>query len=113
MKVWIRGRLAPRTPSQQRSMSLALALARPQMIGGSPERRETSSIPAVAEMRLTASRSSGDAAGKPAFLMAFIPRRESDRADFYLLIRGERSPGECSPSRSVVSKIRTTSSVWG
>lgn len=54
----------------------------------------------------TASKSSGEAMGNPASMMS-TPRRASWRAmsSFSLLV--SVAPGDCSPSRSVVSNIRT------
>jgi len=57
-------------------------------------------------MPRTAARSSGEAIGKPASITS-TPSRASWRAmsSFSLLV--SVAPGDCSPSRSVVSNTRT------
>jgi hypothetical protein len=95
MKVWIRGRAAWRTASQQRSMSAGTARARPAMTGPRTSRA----------MRLTASKSPSDATGKPASMMS-TPSRASWRARVSFSVLFIEKPGDCSPSRNVVSKIR-------
>ncbi len=98
MKVWMRGRFAWRTASQQRSMSLRLARARPQ----------TTELRAMAAMRLTASKSPSEAMGKPASMMS-TPISSSSAAIWSFSSSDMVAPGDCSPSRRVVSKIRTWS----
>ncbi len=101
LKVWIRGLAADCTASQAASMSRGWARARPATVG-------PSAVPISLAIRRTASRSSGLAAGKPASLTS-TPRRASWRAisSFSELVR--LAPGDCSPSRKVVSKIKTRS----
>ena len=60
MKVWMRGRFACLTASQQRSMSLKFARASPQI---------TASLASRA-ISLTASKSPSEAIGKPASMMS-------------------------------------------
>jgi len=57
-------------------------------------------------MERTASRSSGEEAGNPASMMS-TPRRASWRATTSFCALVIVAPGDCSPSRSVVSKMRT------
>ena len=66
------------------------------------------SRPTVSAMVFTASRSPGEAAGKPASMMS-TPSRASCLATSSFSRRCIVAPGDCSPSRSVVSKISTTS----
>ena len=98
MKVWMRGRLACLTASQQRSMSAKLARARPQITAFS----------ASFAIWLTASKSPSEAIGKPASMMS-TPISSSSVAICSFSCRLMVAPGDCSPSRSVVSKIRTRS----
>ncbi len=77
------------------------------MIGGSSEGRPaTDSTPTLAAIARTASRSSGDAAGKPASITS-TPSRARARATSSFSAEVSVAPGDCSPSRSVVSKNRT------
>ena len=94
MKTWMRGDSARETAFQQASTSSAFARARPAMIGP-----RTSS--AISE---TASRSPGEENGKPASMMSTF-RRASWRATSSLSSIVKPTPADCSPSRSVVSKI--------
>src|SRR5688572_3854127 len=96
MKVWMRGRSASRTAPQAASMSSAWVRARPATIGPSTFRA----------ISCTASKSPGEVIGKPASITS-TPRRASWRAmsSFSPVLR--EMPGDCSPSRSVVSKIST------
>ena len=81
------------------------------MIGGSLDGRpSTGRAPTPSAMARTAARSSGDAAGKPAS-MTSTPSRASARATSSFSADVIVAPGHCSPSRSVVSKIRTYPSV--
>jgi hypothetical protein len=67
---------------------------------------------AVADLRRDglspAARSSGEAAGKPASITS-TPEADQRARHLQLLGRGHDAPGDCSPSRRVVSKIRTRS----
>jgi hypothetical protein len=77
---------------------------------GSPSRQRASPATAMpfvsVAMRCTASKSPGDAAGKPASMTSTL-RRASWRATSSFSAAVRPAPGACSPSRSVVSKIRT------
>ena len=57
-------------------------------------------------IRRTASRSSGEAAGNPASIIS-TPMRARDRATSSFSAEVIVAPGDCSPSRKVVSKIFT------
>ncbi len=94
MKVWMRGTSACLTASQQTRMSCSIARASPQTRGPLTSR-------AIA---LTASKSSGEAIGKPASMMS-TRSLASCRATSSFSARFMLAPGACSPSRSVVSKI--------
>ncbi len=94
-KTWMRGRAESRTAAPARSMSAGLQRARPQMIGPSTCRA----------MAWTASKSPGDAMGKPASMMS-TPRSLSACATSSFSARFMLAPGDCSPSRKVVSKIK-------
>ncbi len=107
-KVWMRGREAGWTASQHFSMSPRVARARPQMMGGWPPSLER---PTSTATRRTASRSSGEAAGKPASITS-MPRRARDRATSNFSALVIVAPGDCSPSRRVVSKMRTKLFGW-
>ena len=85
--------------SQARSMSSSLQRARPQMIGPWTCR-------AIA---CTASKSPGEAMGKPAS-MTSTPRSCRAWAISSFSARFMLAPGDCSPSRSVVSKMIRRSS---
>src|SRR5690242_5001106 len=97
-KVWMRGRSASRTASQARSTSAGLARARPATTGPWTSRA----------MACTASKSPGEAIGKPASMMS-TPRRASWWAISSFSCLLSEMPGDCSPSRRVVSKTRTRS----
>ena len=101
MKVWMRGFAASLTPCHALSMSPALARARPATMG-------PSSVPISAAIRWTASRSPGLAAGKPASMTSTF-RAANCLATFTFSVTVRLAPGDCSPSLSVVSKIRTAS----
>ena len=102
MKVWMRGRFAWRTASQQRSMSAMLARASPQI----------TAFCAMPAIWLTASKSPSEAIGKPASMMSTpISSRSVAICSFSSSVMV--APGDCSPSRSVVSKIRTRSWACG
>jgi len=94
MNVWMRGFSATLTASHAARMSFSMARARPAMRG-------PSTSPAMA---LTASKSSGEAMGKPASMMS-TPSLASWRAISSFSARFKVAPGACSPSRSVVSKM--------
>ena len=98
MKVWMRGRSESLIAFQAASMSWRPVRASPQMTGPCTSR-------AIA---WTASKSPGEAIGKPASMMS-TPRRESWWAISSFSCLFSEMPGDCSPSRSVVSKIRTRS----
>ena len=103
----MRGCLAPLTPFHAASMSFFVQRARPQMIGGSAcGRPATGACPTSAAMACTAARSSGDAAGNPASITS-TPSRASARATSSFSAEVIDAPGACSPSRRLVSKIRT------
>src|SRR4051794_23656522 len=96
MKVWMRGRSESLTAFHAASMSATAVRASPQMTGPSTSR-------AIA---WTASKSPGEVIGKPASMMS-TPSRESWSAISTFSGLLSAMPGDCSPSRSVVSKIRT------
>ena len=94
MNVWMRGTSATFTASQQTRMSSSMARARPAMRGP---------LTSVA-IALTASKSSGEAIGKPASMMSTRSLASwCAISSFSALFKV--APGACSPSRSVVSKI--------
>src|SRR5712692_1857483 len=101
-KVWIRGRFAYLTASQQRSMSMRPTRERPQMIG------EPSAQPTCFATSRVASKSSSDEIGKPASMTSTFSRA-SWRAISSFSKAFIENPGACSPSRSVVSKMITRS----
>src|SRR5579863_3927073 len=94
---WITGFSASLTASQQASMSLTAARASPA----------TATPFTWRAISLTAARSPGDAAGKPASIMSTL-RRTSFSATWSFSSVVIVAPGDCSPSRKVVSKIRMT-----
>ena len=97
-KVCMRPRLAGRTASPHRSMSLAPARARPHTVLSVT----------ISEMRRTASKSPLEAMGKPASMMStLISSRILASSSFSS--RDMEAPGDCSPSRMVVSKMITRS----
>ena len=89
-----------------RSATLIASIAR----CGSPSRQRASAATAIAlrlrAIRWTASKSPGDAAGKPASMTSTFSRT-SWRATSSFSAAVSPAPGACSPSRRVVSKIRT------
>gem|GEM_PF-4480448 len=87
-------------------MSPVDARARPQMIGGVPDGVMSPAWPTSAAISRTAAMSSGDAAGKPASITS-TPSRASARATPAFSREVMVAPGDCSPSRRVVSKMRT------
>ena len=94
MKTWMRGVSACETAFQHESTSSGCARARPAIIGPRTSR-------AISE---TASKSPGEENGKPASMMSTL-RRASCRATSSLSSIVKPTPADCSPSRSVVSKI--------
>ena len=82
--------------SQARSMSRSLHRARPQ----------TDEPVTSAAMARTASKSPTEAIGNPAS-MTSTPSAASARATSIFSAMFMLAPGDCSPSRKVVSKIRT------
>ena len=99
MNVWMRGRSESLIAFQAASMSWKPVRARPQMTGPCTSRA----------MAWTASKSPGEAIGKPASMMS-TPSRASCCAISSFSCTFSEMPGDCSPSRRVVSKIRTRSS---
>ena len=102
MKVWMRGRAAGRTASPARSMSARAERDRPQTM----ESRTRLAI------SLTASKSPFEEIGKPASITS-TPISSSTSAMRIFSSRFMAAPGDCSPSRKVVSKIRTRSASAG
>ena len=100
MKVWMRPRLAGLMASAQRSMSATPARARPQTV---------LSVTIWAILR-TASKSPLEAIGKPASITS---TRMSSRilASSSFSSSDIEAPGDCSPSRMVVSKTMTWSAL--
>ena len=96
MNVWIRGRAASRTAFQAASMSCLPVRASPQMTGPSTS----------LAIACTDSKSPGEVIGKPASITS-TPSRASWWAISSFSCLLSDIPGDCSPSRSVVSKIRT------
>src|ERR1044072_1309397 len=96
MKVWIRGIRASRMAPQAASMSALWVRARPHTVGPSTLR----------EIASTASKSPGEGIGKPASITS-TPRRASCCAISTFSAVFSEIPGDCSPSRSVVSKMWT------
>ena len=98
MKVWIRGRSELRIAPQAASMSALWVRARPQITGPSTSR-------AIAS---TASKSPGEVIGKPASITSTPSRASCWAISTFSWVLSE-IPGDCSPSRSVVSKMWTLS----
>ncbi len=95
-KTWMRGRSAPRTASAARRMSARPVRARPAITGP----RTCSAI------SFTLSKSPGEAIGNPASITS-TPSSASASAMRSFSCRFMEKPGDCSPSRSVVSKMMT------
>src|SRR5262245_23670565 len=91
---WIRASGAPRSASQARSISFSLQRASPQIVAPRT----------VFAISRTASKSPGEAIGKPASI-TLTPKSTSACATSSFSSRFMLHPGDCSPSRSVVSKI--------
>ena len=96
MKVWMRPRSACLTAAPARSISPRVARARPAMV-------EFLIVLAISE---TASKSPSEAMGKPAS-MTSTPMSSSTLAMRSFSSRFMDAPGDCSPSRKVVSKMMT------
>jgi hypothetical protein len=94
MKVWMRARLASFRASAARAMSRSLARASEQMV---------ESLMARA-MACTDSKSPLELAAKPASITSTFSR-SSWRAMRSFSSRVMEAPGDCSPSRRVVSKM--------
>ena len=99
-KTWMRCLSASRSARAAFSMSSRLQRARPQMMGPWTSRAT----------ELTDAQSPGEAAGKPASITS-TPRSASAFATRSFSGCVMLHPGDCSPSRSVVSKI-ITRSAW-
>ena len=98
MNTWMRARSACRTASHARSTSLKPVRESPAMIG-----------PRTAfAIASTESKSPSDAIGNPASITS-TPRRASCSAISSFSVTSREMPGDCSPSRRVVSKILTVS----
>ena len=96
MKVWMRRRSAGASASAARSISGRPERARPQMTG-----------PLTSfETSCTASKSPFDAIGNPASITS-TPSSARSSAMRSFSSRFIEAPGDCSPSRNVVSKIMT------
>ncbi len=96
MNTWIRDFWASLMDSQARSMSSNCMRASPQMIGPFT----------FWATDLTASNSDSELMGKPASMMS-TPSAASWWAISTFSLPVRLMSGDCSPSRSVVSKIRT------
>ena len=94
MKVWMRGRSECLTAFQAASMSCADVRARPQMTGPST----------ALAISATDSASPGEVIGKPASITS-TPSRASWCAISSFSCVFSEMPGDCSPSRRVVSKM--------
>ena len=94
MKRWMRGSAASFTASQAVSMSRTLALAREAT-------QQSFTAPA---MVLTDSKSPGDEMAKPASITSTLIFSRQ-RATSIFSLRFMEQPGDCSPSRRVVSNI--------
>ena len=95
MPVWMRGRFANFSASAAESMSLSTARV---------SAHTTAASPVSSEMRRTDSKSPGLEMGKPASMTSTF-RRRSWRAMTSFSSVFIEAPGDCSPSRSVVSKM--------
>ena len=93
-KTWIRGCFADLTAFQAASMSPLVQRAR----------LATVQLVTTWEIASTLRKSSGEAMAKPASITS-TPRASSWRAMSSFSARFMLQPGDCSPSRSVVSKI--------
>ena len=100
MKVWIRARAAPLRASAALEMSRSLALDSEHTV-------HSLIAPAIA---LTASKSPFELAANPASITSTF-RRSSWRAIRSFSSRVIDAPGDCSPSRNVVSKMINFSAI--
>ena len=98
MKVWMRFRFACCRASKARSISALPERARPQTVA----------FCTSLAISVTASKSPIEAIGKPASMMS-TPISSSRVAIWIFSSRVIEAPGDCSPSRRVVSKIFTRS----
>ncbi len=103
MTMWMRRRLAERSASAARSTSMLPARARLAITGVS------SRWPMLSEIALTLSKSPGEAMAKPASSTS-TPSSVSASAMRIFSLRFIEKPGDCSPSRRVVSKMMMRSS---
>jgi len=101
MPVWMRGRAAVISASAADSMSAGTARE---------SAHTTTASPTSAPMRRTDSKSPGLETGNPAS-MTSTPRRTSCLAISIFSPVFMLAPGDCSPSRNVVSNMRTVSRV--
>jgi len=99
-KVWIRGRFATLIASHSVSMSFFTARASPVTTG-----------PRTAlAIAWTASKSPGEEAGNPASMMSTLSASNCRAISIFCSL-ASFAPGTCSPSRSVVSKMKTFSAI--
>ena len=96
MNVWIRQRSAPFIASAARSMSPVVIRASAAITGPRT----------LAAISATASNSPSDEIGNPASMMSTSSRASCSAISTFSL-RVSEMPGACSPSRRVVSKMRT------
>src|SRR5437868_6637647 len=102
-KVWMRRRSAGLIAAAQQSISLSAARARPQ----------TTAFLVRLAISWTAAKSPSEAIGNPASITS-TPIVSSNSATSSFSSCVMVAPGHCSPSRKVVSKMRTWSfSDWG
>ena len=101
MNVWIRGRSASLIAFQAASMSALWVRARPQITGPCTLRAISS----------TASKSPGEVIGNPASITSTPSRASCWAISTFSWVLSE-IPGDCSPSRNVVSKMWTCSAMW-
>ena len=100
MNVWIRGRSESLIAPQAASMSALWVRASPQITGPSTE----------PEIACTASKSPGEVIGKPASITSTPSRASWWAISTFSCVLSE-IPGDCSPSRNVVSKMWTWSAI--
>ena len=101
MNVWIRGRSASLIAFQAASMSALWVRARPQITGPCTLRA----------ISWTASKSPGEVIGNPASITSTPSRASCWAISTFSWVLSE-IPGDCSPSRNVVSKMWTCSAMW-
>jgi hypothetical protein len=117
-KVWMRWRLAGASDLAAASMSPGIARARAAITGGSRRASTAPSeppgpaaargaLPTCSATAFTASKSPGEAAEKPASITSTFSRASCSAISTFSRASSEM-PGDCSPSRSVVSKIVTS-----